>query len=159
MRRLLAASFLACGVACEYDPACKAVLQYGPSLAARLATVEGTATGQANPAMQPVGDNGDLSRTLTPHMAARLLAEAEAIEDDLPAMARAEDLNMLLVKLAHRRSAFEQALRDFLAIDPSQLEKGLDSGATMPLRRGVEMSRDAMLSLADTAVEVCRMHE
>lgn len=102
---------------------------------------------------------GSLTFTLTPAMAQRLLSEAEAIEAELPASARADDLNVLLVKLASRRSAFEQSLRDFLAVDPSQLDKGIDSGAIMPLRRGVEMSHNAMLQLADTALEVCRMHE
>lgn len=81
------------------------------------------------------------------------------MERELPASARAEDLNMLLGKLANRRSAFEQALRDFLVVDPSRLDKGLDSGTIMPLRRGVEMSRNAVLKLADTATEFCRARE
>jgi hypothetical protein len=110
-------------------------------------------------AVQSNGSKNDLTVALTPTMAQRLLAEADAIESELPASARAEDLNMLLRKLASRRAALEQALLDFLAIDPRQLDKGLDSGATMPLRRGVEMSRDAMLPLADTVIDLCRMHE
>lgn len=144
----------ACGVlwccACEYDPSCKVVLKYASTLSSRLTLPEET---------ERANGEIDLARMLTPELAELLLAEADAIEEQLPASARAEDLNMVLTKLAARRSAFEQALRDFLAIDARQLDKGLESGATMPLRRGVKMSRDAMLPLADMAVGLCRMHE
>jgi hypothetical protein len=150
-RRLLTGSLMVSCLSCEYDPACKAVVQHAPELRQRLTAPEEKAL--------PKGVVADLTRLLTPAMADRLLKEAEAIERELPASARAEDLNMLLGKLANRRSAFEQALRDFLVVDPSRLDKGLDSGTLMPLRRGVEMSRNAMLNLADTATELCRSRD
>jgi hypothetical protein len=154
MRRRLAGSFVAASIAaclgCEYDPACKAVVQQAPGLRKRLTVPEEAL---------PKGEWVDLTTVLTPAMAEHLLQEAEAVERELPQSARAEDLNMLLGKLASRRSAFEQALRDFLAVDPSRLDKGLASGAVMPVRRGVAMSRNAMLKLADTATELCLSRE
>jgi hypothetical protein len=151
MRPSLVGWFVASGLACEYDPACRAVVQHAPELRQRLTVPEEKA--------RPKGASPDLTQLLTPAIADRLLKEAEAIERELPASASAEDLNMLLGKLANRRSAFEQALRDFLVVDPSRLDNGLESGAIMPLRRGVVMSRNAMLNLADTATELCRTRE
>lgn len=126
-------------------------MQRAPGLRERLTMPEEEAPAE--------GEKPNLTGLLTPAMAERLLREAEAIERELPASARADDLNILLEKLAARRSALEQALRDFLAVDPRRLNKGLESGAVIPLRRGVEMSRNAMLNLADTVTELCRIRE
>lgn len=131
---------------CRPDAACKPVLQYGPQLEARLKIPE--LASQTDDALGP-------TRALTPATAQRLMQEVKLLATQLPASARDEDLNVLLRKLGTRRAALEQALQDFLAIDPQRLEQGLDSGATMPVRRGVVMSRDALVSLVATVRDLC----
>jgi hypothetical protein len=132
---------------CQPDPACKPLLEHSSQLAVRLEI----------PGEFASNDTGLIGpdRSLNPAGAERLLKEVERMKTELPASAADEDLNMLLWKLGNQRAALEQSLRDFLAIDPKQLEKGLESGVTMPVRRGVTMSRNAVVSLAATASTLC----
>jgi len=133
-------------LSCRSDTACKAVLQYAPDVKARLDIPEvASATDDA------IGP----TRSLSPATASHLMREAQLLATQLPASSPDEDLNVLLRKLGSRRAALQQALQDFLAIDPQRLEQGLDSGATMPVRRSVVMSRDGVVSLAATARELC----
>lgn len=132
---------------CSQDPACQALAQQRKELAKRL-DIPFTPGTSADDSIGP-------SRSLTKPIAERLLHEAQLLHTQLPASARDEELALLVKKLNLSRAALEQALQDFLAIDPARLNDGLESGATMPLRRGVVMSRNAVLTLTETACEVC----
>jgi hypothetical protein len=135
---------------CEPDAACKPLLLYGTELERRL-DIPKTSGTDAGPT--------DAALALTPAMAENLLREVELLETQWPASARDEDLDVLVRKLSSRRSALERALRDFLAIDAGRLDKGLQSGSTMPARRSVVMSRNAVISLAGTARQLCESRE
>jgi len=136
-----------CGWGCVADGACKPVQQHAPELARRLAF-----PGEAQPTE---GSSVDSGRALTPPVAEELLREVELLETQLPHSAKDGDLDVILNKLESRRAALEQALRDFIAIDPSRLQGGLQSGDTMPTRRGVVMSRNSLLASANTAEALC----
>lgn len=137
--------------ACEYDSACKPLLEHAPQLRQRLiAAEEYSESGKAT-----IG----LKRVLNADIAKRFLQEADLLETQLPATAEAEDLDLLVRKLSTRRAAFEQALRDFLASGAGQANPEDESGDTVPLRRGIEMSRTGIFDLADTAAELCRSRQ
>jgi hypothetical protein len=138
---------LALSLSCSRDPACQALEQHRKELATRL-DIPFTAAASADDSIGP-------SRSLTKPIAQRLLREAQLLHAQLPTSARDEELALLVKKLNSSRDALERALQDFIAIDPTRLNEGLGSGATMPLRRGVVMSRDAVLNLAETACELC----
>jgi hypothetical protein len=132
---------------CSQDPACQALAQQRKDIASRLdIPILDAATPD-----QSIGP----SRSLTKPVAKRLMHEVQLLRTQLPTSARDEELALLVKKLNGSRAALEQALEDFLAIDPTRLNDGLDSGATMPLRRGVVISRDALISLTTTACELC----
>jgi hypothetical protein len=131
---------------CGSDPACKPLLQYGPAVEKRLELAKDESRNR---------EEVNIGRGLTPAIAERVLREVELLENQLPTAAKDEDLNVLVTKVNLRRASLEQALRDFLAIDANQLPGGLDSGATMPVRRGVVMSRNALVNLVKTSSEVC----
>ena len=129
------------------DPACQALSQYGSQLDARLHVPQEASN---------TSDGGaGLGRALTPAVAQRLLQEVQLLQTQLPSSTRDEHLAVVVRKLNGSRAALEKALQEFLAIDAKQLEGGIQSGATMPIRRGVAMSRNALVTTAATAIELC----
>lgn len=131
----------------EPDPACAALVRVAPQLEQRLVLPE-------PPAGTPEEVAGQ-SRALTQAAAQQLLQQVQVLKTELPASAKDQELDVMVKKLDARRAALEEALRDFVAINPALLEDGMDSGDTMPARRGVVMSRNALVNLASTVRRAC----
>lgn len=132
-----------CAVGCSPDPACSLVAAEAQNIEARLQLP-----------MNEAKEEGE-ARTLSLARAEELNLEVAQLKARIPKTAQSPELQAIVEKLHLRISALEGALAEFRAIDPEQLEGGIRSPSTMPIRRGVVMSKNRVIDLLKTADAIC----